>query len=106
MPRAGEMVRITAAASVQFVAVQPFVFRVIRSWVEGSTPLGWAWMTGYVINTDGTAVERRDLFVLLAGLRPVNLRPDPRPRNGKPINTSPSIPQQRNRTSSPARSLR
>ncbi|MGW4464087.1 hypothetical protein [Micromonospora sp. NPDC004704] len=30
---------------------------------------GWAWITGYVLDRKGTAVERRELFVQPAGVQ-------------------------------------
>lgn len=33
-----------------------------------TTYVGWAWLTGYVLDTHGNAVERREVFVQEAGL--------------------------------------
>lgn len=105
MPRSGDVVYITRAASVQFAV--PFLFRVISSRVYGHTPDGWAWITGYELTDTGDAVARRDLFVQLAGLRTVPEQPVAKPPAvRRPTNTSPSIPTQRTRTTSTARSHR
>ena len=66
LPRSGEVLRVTKAASVQFA--QPLLFRVIRVH-EWSTYDGWAWLDGYQLNSAGDAVERRSIFVQLKGLQ-------------------------------------
>ena len=83
LPKSGDVLRVTRAASVQFA--QPLLFRVIRvhNW---STYDGWAWLDGYQLNTSGDAVTRRSIFVQLKGLLPGRLNqphrvvPAPRPR--------------------------
>jgi hypothetical protein len=67
LPRSGDVLRVTKAASVQFS--QPMLFRVIRvhDWM---TYDGWAWLDGYQLNAAGDAVERRSIFVQLNGLQP------------------------------------
>jgi len=67
LPRSGDVLRVTKAASVQFS--QPMLFRVIRvhDWM---TYDGWAWLDGYQLNAAGDAVERRSIFVQLSGLQP------------------------------------
>lgn len=65
-PRAGDVLRVTRAASVQFT--EPMMFRVIR--VDGSqTYEGWGWLEGYQLDAAGEAVERRSIFVQFAGLQ-------------------------------------
>lgn len=66
-PRAGDIVVLTKAASVQF-AVRPRLFRVIHVH-DWPTYDGWAWIDGYELNPAGDAVERRTVFVSLDGLR-------------------------------------
>ena len=66
LPRSGDVLRVTKAASVQFA--QPLMFRVIRVH-EWSTYDGWAWLDGYQLNSAGDAVERRSIFVQLKGLQ-------------------------------------
>jgi hypothetical protein len=68
LPKANQLLRITRAASEQFVAVEPFNFRVIATHIYGSTPHGCAWIDGYQLDHHGDALERRSLFVQLAGL--------------------------------------
>ncbi|HEX8626916.1 MAG TPA: hypothetical protein VF755_01940 [Catenuloplanes sp.] len=66
VPRSGEVVLIGRAASVQFGT--PMLFRVIRVH-DQPTYEGWAWLDGYQLDAAGEAVERRSVFVRLAGLR-------------------------------------
>jgi hypothetical protein len=68
-PRPGDVVVVGRAASVQFAGVAGFNFRVIRV-DEKSTYQGWCWLDGYQLDGGGDAVERRSIFVQLAGLRP------------------------------------
>lgn len=97
MPRSGDVVEVTSAASCQFAI--SFHFRITAVDVYGHTPTGWAWITGYVLNAHGVAVDRRELFVEVAGL--IDATP-PRPAR-RPVNTGPAaIPRQR--TSTTARS--
>jgi hypothetical protein len=66
LPRSGDVLRVTRAASVQFTT--PMLFRVIRVH-DWSTYNGWAWLDGYELNSAGDAVERRSIFVQLDGLQ-------------------------------------
>jgi len=79
LPRSGDVVRLTRAASVQFT--DPILFRVIRVH-DWPTYDGWAWLDGYQLDSSGDAVERRSIFVQIAGLHPVDsnrtVRPQPR----------------------------
>jgi hypothetical protein len=72
VPRAGDVLRVTRAASVQFL--EPILFRVIRVH-DRPTYDGWAWLDGYQLNGAGDAVERRSIFVQLDGLRRANAAP-------------------------------
>ncbi|WP_245730747.1 hypothetical protein [Micromonospora pallida] len=76
--KAGDLLEITAAASVQFVA-RPIVFRLIRvlDWVTFD---GWVWLDGYQLDARGDAVARRSIFVQPAGLRKLIEVSAPRPR--------------------------
>jgi hypothetical protein len=67
LPRAGDVLRVTKAASVQFL--EPMLFRVIRVH-DWPTYDGWAWLDGYQLNGAGDAVERRSIFVQFKGLQP------------------------------------
>ena len=66
LPRSGDVLRVTRAASVQFA--EPMLFRVIRVH-DWETTAGWAWLDGYQLDTSGDAVERRSIFVRLCGLQ-------------------------------------
>ncbi|MFI9644225.1 hypothetical protein ACIG87_29935 [Micromonospora sp. NPDC051925] len=64
-PRAGDLLQVTRAASVQFI--RPIMFRVIRI-LDWPTYDGWIWLEGYQLNARGDAVARRTIFVQPAGL--------------------------------------
>ncbi|HEY2948343.1 MAG TPA: hypothetical protein VGJ53_08090 [Micromonosporaceae bacterium] len=76
LPRSGDVLHVTRAASVQFV--EPLLFRVIRVH-DWPTYDGWVWLDGYELNPAGEAVDRRSIFVQVNGLRQVGL-PEARPR--------------------------
>jgi hypothetical protein len=80
LPRSGDVIHVTKAASVQFTA--PMLFRVIRVH-DWPTYDGWIWLDGYELNSAGDAVERRSIFVQVNGLRQVGKAPDPRTRNNR-----------------------
>ena len=80
LPRSGDVIQVTKAASVQFAA--PMLFRVIRVH-DWPTYEGWIWLDGYELNMAGDAVERRSIFVQVSGLRAVGKAPDPRSRNAR-----------------------
>jgi hypothetical protein len=75
-PVSGQVVFVGRAASVQF-AGGGFNFRVISVDPKPTYP-GWRWLWGYVIE-DGRAIDRRQIFVQVAGLAPAR-RASPRPR--------------------------
>jgi hypothetical protein len=81
IPRCGEILHITRAASVQFAV--PFYFRVIRV-PEWHTYDGWLWVEGYQLDNRGDAVRKRMLFVQKSGLRLVT-RPRPAPTPSLPV---------------------
>jgi len=79
-PRAGDILLITRAASVQFQT--PMLFRVIRVH-DWPTYTGWLWLDGYQLDAVGDAVERRSIFVQASGLqRAAPPARRPRPRRG------------------------
>ncbi|WP_188120515.1 hypothetical protein [Actinoplanes lobatus] len=80
LPRSGDVIHVTRAASVQFAS--PMLFRVIRVH-DWPTYEGWVWLDGYELNSAGDAVERRSIFVQVNGLRPAGKAPDPRLRNSR-----------------------
>jgi hypothetical protein len=66
-PKPGDVLSVGPEASVQFAGERRLRFRVIsvdRKW----TYEGWVWLTGYVIDSSGDAVERREIFVQRRGL--------------------------------------
>ncbi|WFE38776.1 hypothetical protein [Micromonospora sp. WMMD998] len=65
LPKVGDLVQVTRAASPQFV--KPIMFRVIRQ-LEWTTYDGWVWLDGYQLDRHGDAVARRSLFVKPAAL--------------------------------------
>ena len=70
MLRPGDVVVVSADASVQFSGDRALTFRIIR--VDPRVTYdGWIWLEGYVIGAAGNALQRRRIFVRRAGLRPV-----------------------------------
>ena len=70
LPRAGDVLHVGGAASVQFADDRALTFRVIR--VDPRlTYAGWLWIDGYVLGPTGDAIERRLIFVRRDGLRKV-----------------------------------
>ncbi|WBB78648.1 hypothetical protein O7606_20905 [Micromonospora sp. WMMD882] len=74
--RAGDLLQVTRAASVQFV--EPMMFRLIRVLVDRPTFDWWLWLDGYQLNEKGDAIARREIFVQPAGLRKLSA-PAPTP---------------------------
>ncbi|MGC4808396.1 hypothetical protein [Micromonospora sp. DT233] len=77
LPRPGDVLHVTRAASVQFA--RPIMFRVIRVH-DWPTYDGWVWLNGYELDAAGDAVDRRSIFVQVAGLRQLRTAPQPRQR--------------------------
>jgi hypothetical protein len=94
IPRSGDVLHITRAASVQFR--EPFLFRVIRPH-DWPTYEGWIWLDGYELAPSGDAVERRSIWVQINGVRIVQATAD-RARNARrgPPDPSPPRHQPRN----------
>jgi hypothetical protein len=68
-PRAGDLLQIGPAASVQFL--NPITVRVIRlhDWPMAiGDETGWVWMDVYQLNESGDAVLRRSVYVNSRGL--------------------------------------
>ncbi|MET8310411.1 hypothetical protein [Micromonospora sp. NPDC005173] len=63
--RSGDLLRLTRAASPQYV--RPIVVRVIRV-LDWPTYHGWLWIDAYELNSKGDAVARRSLYVLVEGV--------------------------------------
>ncbi|MGC4770013.1 hypothetical protein ACLQ25_13705 [Micromonospora sp. DT44] len=66
-PNPGDILLLTKEASVQFT--RPITFRVIGVVTDWITYDGWVWLDGYKLDKKGDAVEKRRIFVRLAGLR-------------------------------------
>lgn len=64
-PQAGDILRVTRKANVQFL--HPILFRVIRIH-DWPTYDGWMWIDGYQLNAAGDATLRRSIWVQPAGL--------------------------------------
>jgi hypothetical protein len=81
LPNSGDVLRLGAAASPQFSDDRPLTVRLIRIH-DWATYEGWRWLDCYVLNEAGDAVDRRSLFVSLAGLRRLPVSSFPRRRRG------------------------
>ncbi|MEU7980849.1 hypothetical protein AB0B63_20230 [Micromonospora sp. NPDC049081] len=73
-PRPGDLLVVDRAASVQFAGERALRLRVV-SVCDRPTYDGWIWLTGYVLDRRGEATAKREVFVQLAGLRPVSAPP-------------------------------
>jgi hypothetical protein len=72
LPTPGDVLVIDDQASVQFAGLRRLVFRVAKV-REGTTCHGWVWLKGYVLDGQGDAVEQREIFVQVAGLKPAQV---------------------------------
>ncbi|RQX15842.1 hypothetical protein DDE19_17670 [Micromonospora ureilytica] len=63
--KTGDVLRLTCAASVQFM--RPIFVSVIRP-LDWPTYDGWLWIDAYELGKRGDAIARRTLFVMTAGL--------------------------------------
>jgi hypothetical protein len=80
--RAGDVLVIDRAASVQFTA--PFLFRLIKVH-DRETFDGWCWIDGRVLDGRGRATARRTLYVHVGALTVADRGPEPRvPRPAPP----------------------
>jgi hypothetical protein len=68
LPRSGEVLLLEREASVQFAGASAIRLRVIHVDDRPTYP-GWCWLDGYQLDAWGQAVQRRSVFVRLAGLR-------------------------------------
>lgn len=66
-PSTGDLIKLTATASVQFGGSCAIALRVIRV-DRRPTYAGWVWLIGYSVDDQGNAIERREVFVQIAGL--------------------------------------
>ncbi|GAB3816602.1 hypothetical protein [Micromonospora zhanjiangensis] len=77
-PQPGDVLVIDGQASVQFAGDRRLLLRVT---VVDQRPTyhGWIWLTGYVLDGTGQAIDKREVFVQVAGLRYAS-----RPRPARP----------------------
>jgi hypothetical protein len=68
MPRSGDLLRIGKAASVQFAADRGFPARVVRV-LDWPCDAGYVWLDVYQLSPAGDAVDRRQIYVRVDGLR-------------------------------------
>ncbi|MFG1803334.1 hypothetical protein ACGFI4_24645 [Micromonospora carbonacea] len=87
--KAGDVLHITKACSVQFI--RPIMFRLIKVRTDLITYDGWVWLEGYELDARGDAVARRELFLVKEGIRKMNSPPGPAPVQGgrRPVNQGP-----------------
>jgi len=100
MPRPGDVVHVGRRASVQFCDQSAITVRVITV-DEKPTYHGWCWLTAYVLDPSGQAVDRREIFVQPAGLLRVG-PPHPDPTARVPVPGS-AVPAQADTRGSEAR---
>lgn len=67
LPRSGDLIYLDGSASPQF-ATRAIQVRVIRV-LDLKTYIGWTWLVGYQLNERGEAIEQRQLFLRVAGIR-------------------------------------
>ncbi|MBE1487967.1 hypothetical protein [Plantactinospora soyae] len=67
VPKPGDVLLLDGRASVQFAGGRRLLLRVTVV-ADRPTYYGWCWLTGYVLDQSGRAVDRREVFVRLAGL--------------------------------------
>ncbi|MGW0217038.1 hypothetical protein ACWDXH_21875 [Micromonospora chokoriensis] len=81
----GDLLLIGEACSVQFADDRALRLRLV-SVDPRPTYQGWVWLTGYVLNDKGLAVDKREVFVQQAGLRVLPAAPalTPAPRTRAP----------------------
>ncbi|MFG1841883.1 hypothetical protein ACGFH8_26050 [Micromonospora sp. NPDC049175] len=72
----GDLLLIGGACSVQFSGERALRLRLV-SVDPRPTYHGWVWLTGYVLNGKGLAVDRREVFVQQAGVRLLPAAPPP-----------------------------
>lgn len=89
-PRPGEVIRVDGAASVQFAGDRALTLRVVAVLDDRPTFDGWIWLSGYVVDRNGLATAKRELFVQLAGLRPAaTVVPGQGRRSGTAVRSTP-----------------
>ncbi|WP_433551372.1 hypothetical protein ACQP08_27505 [Micromonospora zamorensis] len=64
----GDLLLIGEACSVQFAGDRALRLRLASVDLR-PTYHGWVWLTGYVLNDRGVAVDKREVYVQQAGVR-------------------------------------
>ncbi|MFJ6196542.1 hypothetical protein [Micromonospora sp. NPDC092111] len=82
VPEPGDVLYVNRDASVQFSGDRALIFRVIKV-SDQPTYHGWVWLTGYVLDQTGNALDRREIYVRKTGLRKA-ARPPAMVRQPKP----------------------
>lgn len=95
----GQVVHIGADCGIQFASGRDLIMRVGHTEASKSWD-GMAFITGYVLGPDGRAVDHRQVYVIVAGLRWVDQAPDRRPANTPRVvraarNAGPVLPRPR-----------
>lgn len=91
VPKPGDVLLVDRQASVQFDGARSLVFRVTVV-SKQPTYYGWVWLTGYVLDRHGQAIERREIFVQHDGLRLARATPPRSVSRARPIPTSRTTP--------------
>lgn len=73
-PRTGDVVKIGSEASVQFAGDRSLILRITKV-CDKPTYDGWIRLTGYVLDEGGQTIERREVFVQVAGVRLLRAAP-------------------------------
>ncbi|MFF5174656.1 hypothetical protein ACFY3U_18740 [Micromonospora sp. NPDC000089] len=82
-PSPGDLLVVDGAASVQFAGDRALRLSVVSVSPDEPYP-GWLWITGYVLDRRDRATTKREVYVRLAGLRPVTAdRPATLVRSGR-----------------------
>jgi hypothetical protein len=84
-PKPGDVLYVNRQASVQFAGDRTLIFRVIKV-SDRPTYHGWIWLTGYVLDQKGNALDRREIYVRTAGLQ----RAAPPPARVRQANPKPA----------------
>ncbi|MFI7573765.1 hypothetical protein [Micromonospora sp. NPDC049497] len=90
----GDVLLIGEACSVQFAGDRALRLRLV-SVDPRSTYHGWVWLTGYVLNDKGLAVDKREVYVQRAGVRVQRAAPAPRLRRPTRPAVVPNVHQDR-----------
>ncbi len=70
-PPPGSVVVLDRDTTPQLAGQDPIYMRVTRVEPGGQDPT-WAWLHGYQLDSTGHAIERREIYVRLAGIRRVD----------------------------------